>query len=135
MKSFKFVLVFGIVCLLLNFSKGYAIGCSANCRFSSCLVTGCSGPAACGCYFGLALCKCDEVGSTKSTKLTLNPETMREFQVYAISSGNTSLINLSNLLFSITIENYDEKFNYYKSEVENLDETSLSLLKSFLGLE
>src|SRR5690606_11034869 len=116
-------------------SKVQAIGCTASCWFSSCTITGCSGPAACGCYFGLATCKCDEGGTTKPHSVALNQDNIRAFQTYAISSGDLNLISISGLLLSITLENYEAKLAEYRNFIENLEDSSLDLLKGYLGIE
>lgn len=141
------ILLFGTLSLLLTLAggltKSFAGGCTANCKFSSCTIGGCTGQYACGCYFGIASCKCEtntgvpggssSPGGDKGTmkKKTFNKQAIDDFNNYAANSGYQGLVAVGRVLQQFTEENFDAVFESYKAEISQLSDRELELLKLY----
>lgn len=131
MKINSFFKVFIIVFSLLSLSfinKANAVGCTADCYFSTCTVTGCD-MAGCACYFGIASCKCEEK-KVKKVKSAITA-----FSSYANSTNLPGLINLSIILDGMPEDSnaYDQFFITYQNAVNSLTQYELSMLINYLN--
>jgi hypothetical protein len=131
MKKIAFIFVMLFTLVAVNSVKANAAGCTATCKFSSCTIGNCAGQYACGCYFGLALCKCEDTKSTSTKKM--DNIGIEEFREYAQAWRSPALINLGNILNGMNDSNWESSFEIYKAAVEALSTEDLALLNTFLG--
>ncbi|WP_222165841.1 hypothetical protein [Edaphocola aurantiacus] len=131
MKKIAFIFVMLFSFLAIHSVKVSAAGCTATCKFSTCTIGNCAGQYACGCYFGLAFCKCEDTKNTSTKKM--DNIGIEDFQKYAQAMRNPALINLGNILGMTTPENFDAMFEMYQSAIESLSSEDLALLNAYLG--
>ena len=132
------IMVSGALAFVLMFlfasNKSFAGGCSANCKFSTCTIGGCTGQYACGCYFGIATCKCEANSTGTATTKKVLAESISNFAVYAMNSGSQGLIDVANTLGTLNEENYDLVVAAFKTQVEHLSEGDRELFSVYLEL-
>jgi len=122
-----FIAVFALLTLTFQ-SFADDGGCSVECKFSSCTIGGCDGQYACGCYFGIATCKCEE-----NKKVIKKVDKIAEFSAYATQINAPGLIGIATLLQSMDVNNYDAFMDSYRIAVTNLSDHDRSLLDSYVN--
>lgn len=134
MRKIALILITLFSILAVSSIKASAAGCSAKCKFSECIIANCNGQYACGCYFGIAVCKCEKNsgGGGSSTTTKMFDLQIQEFQEYAYAMSADGLINLSLILKGINSGNYESSVELYKAAVESLNDNELKLLNTFL---
>jgi hypothetical protein len=129
-----------LLSLTFGLSKSFAGGCSAKCQFSSCTIGGCTGQYACGCYFGVAVCKCEPNttgGGTgtgpknTTTHKVMDGPAIQLFNDYAANSGFTGLIAVGQVLQQFNEANFDVVLESYKDQISQLNDKELELLKLY----
>jgi hypothetical protein len=133
-----------ILFFTLGASKTFAGGCKANCKFSSCIIGGCTAQWACACYAGIASCKCEPntptpgsggggpKNSTSSSGKVFNAPEIRDFNTYAARTGFSGLIAVGHILQQFTEENFDAVFESYKDQIEQLPPKESELFKLYV---
>jgi hypothetical protein len=91
------------------------------------MVLGCD-HAGCGCYFGIAVCKCEQ------KTITIKRPTVNAFGTYAYQSGSQGLLNVHQVLMTMTEDSqqYAQFILEYQKAIEELSAIEKQMLENFL---
>jgi len=123
-----FIAAFVLLASTFYQSSAGGVVCSVDCGFSSCTIVACDGQYVCGCYFGIATCKCEE-----NKKVIKKVDKIAEFSAYATQINAPGLIGIATLLQSMDVNNYDAFMDSYRIAVTNLSDHDRSLLDSYVN--